>query len=342
MRRWPMRVLLLYGGRSAEREISIESAAYVQSVLEDGCASHVIMLEIDSSGSWTAEGIPLSIETGPDRWKLLKEGVEIGFDIVFPVLHGPYGEDGTVQGLCATAGWPCAGADVLGSAIAMNKDTCKRLLAAEGIRVVPWQAFKFPALGLAKTTAERIGFPCFVKPARLGSSVGISRVTSPEDLPKAAELAFSYDSLIIIEKEVPDAREIEVSILGDSEGIEISVAGEIEPGKDWYDYEAKYDCADSKLLIPAQLDKNSAREIRVLAEEAFRAIGGTGFARVDFLISGDGVVFLNELNTIPGFTSISMFPKLWEASGNRLEKVLERIMTEALDRTPVGLKGGVR
>jgi D-alanine-D-alanine ligase len=195
---------------------------------------------------------------------------------------------------------------------------------------------------MADTTAEKIGFPCFVKPARLGSSVGISRVASPEDLSEAAELAFRYDSLIIVEKEIGNAREIEVSVLGDSGGIEVSVPGEIEPGKEWYDYEAKYDCAGSKLLIPAPLDESSALEVRLTAEKAFRLIGGRGFARVDFLISGDGKVYFNELNTIPGFTGISMFPRLWEASGIPLDEVLERIMAEALDRTPVGLVGGIR
>jgi D-alanine-D-alanine ligase len=336
-----MRVLMLCGGRSAEREISLESAVFVRSVLEmEGSGHTVRTVEIDGSGGWTMDGEPLSMDTGGGRWRLLRAAGEIGFDIVFPVLHGPYGEDGTVQGLCETAGWPCAGADVLGSALAMNKDTCKRLLAGAGIRVVPWQAFRAPFEGAVDSVEEVTGFPCFVKPARLGSSVGISRVPSASGLPAALELASGFDPLVIVEREVPGAREIEVSVTGDSSGIDVSVPGEIEPGREWYDYQAKYQCSDSRLVIPANLDRSVLHELTRAARESFRLIGGRGYARVDFLLSRGGELYLNELNTIPGFTEISMFPKLWEASGIPVGDVLDRIMNEALSRVPVGLADG--
>jgi D-alanine-D-alanine ligase len=337
-----MRVLLLFGGRSAERDISLESASYVRSVLMGYPVPHTVVdVEIGASGEWTSGGVPLTFRAGKGRWDLLSDGSPIGFDLVFPVLHGPWGEDGTVQGLCAMAGWPCAGAGVLGSALAMNKDACKRFLQGAGFRMVPWRTVSsVPGPAESGRLAGELGLPCFVKPARLGSSVGITRVDSADGIPAAVELALGYDPLVIVETGVRSPREVEVSVLGDSGGTEVSIPGEIRPGRDWYDYEAKYDCGDSRLLIPAPLPRDLSEAVRETAGRAFRLVVERGYARVDFLLSGEGELYLNELNTIPGFTRISMFPKLWEAGGTPIETVIGRIMSEALGRDATGLAPG--
>jgi D-alanine-D-alanine ligase len=186
---------------------------------------------------------------------------------------------------------------------------------------------------------DRLTWPVFVKPSRLGSSVGISRVTGPQSLGSALAAAFEYDDRVLVESAVPEAREIEVAVLGDSSGVRASVPGEIFPGKEWYDYEAKYYCPASSHRIPADLDPGTASSIGRAAEMAFTLLGGRGFARADFLVGPDGA-FMNEINTIPGFTSISMFPKLWEASGLPAPALMDRILAEALDRRPAGLWKG--
>jgi D-alanine-D-alanine ligase len=329
-----MKVLVLSGGRSAEREISLESAGFVGVAIRDG-GHEVIDVLIDAEGSWSVDGKTLSICTAGPRWELRAGRREIRFDAVFPVLHGPFGEDGTVQGLCETAGWPCAGADVMASSIGMNKITFKRLVAGAGIPTPAWLEVVGDTPGPAEIAAI-LGLPVFVKPARLGSSVGITRACSLAELAGALDLAFSYDPLVIVEKAVPMPREIEVSVIGDAEGVFSSVPGEVKPGKEWYDYEAKYSCAASKLEIPADLVSELALAAREYSKQAFAMIGGRGFARVDFLLSGCEL-FLNEINTIPGFTAISMFPKLWEATGVPAPALLDRILREAVSRRQVGL-----
>lgn len=330
-----MKVLVLCGGRSAEREISLQSAAFVEEALR--MAGHEpCRVEIDGSGAWSLAGRGLVLDAGSFPWVLRTAcGDEVLFEAVFPVLHGPYGEDGTVQGLCETAGWPCAGAGVLASATGMNKAVFKRLAAASGIPVVPWLELDERSPAPAGEIIGKLGLPLFVKPARLGSSIGITRVDRIEDLPRALSLAFSYDPLVVAEKAVLPAREIEVSVLGDSGGVVASVPGEILPGREWYDYEAKYECPGSVLLIPAELETSVAEAARSSAAAAFALLGGSGFARVDFLLSGSSL-YLNEINTIPGFTSISMFPKLWAASGLEAPDLMNRILSEALGRRPVG------
>lgn len=332
-----MKILVLCGGRSAEREISLQSAAFVEEALR--MAGHEpCLVEIDRSGSWSLGGSGLVLEAGSFPWSLRTGcGAEVPFEAVFPVLHGPYGEDGTVQGLCETAGWPCAGAGVLASAAGMNKAVFKRLAAAAGIPVVPWLELDERSPVRAGEILDSLGLPLFVKPARLGSSIGISRVDRREDLPRALSLAFSYDPLVVAEKAVLPAREIEVSVLGDSGGVTASVPGEIVPGREWYDFEAKYECPDSKLLIPAELEPSVTEAVRSSAVAAFTLLGGSGFARVDFLLSGPAF-YLNEINTIPGFTAISMFPKLWAASGLEAPELMNRILSEALGRRPVGTR----
>ncbi len=320
-----MKVLLLSGGKSAERKVSIASAAFVLSVLEE--SGHcVIPVEIGSDGRWSQEDTSLDIHTGYPVWKLFRRGSSIDFDIVFPVLHGPWGEDGSVQGLCMMAGWPCAGADTMTSAIAMNKITTKELVSSRGIPVVPWKSFSVQS----PPTSADLAYPVFVKPARMGSSLGISRVDSSDMLQDAVDTAFRFDSLILIENGIEKAREIEVALLSESGIVSSSVAGEIIPGLEWYDYTAKYNCDESKLLIPAPISENLSAEIRSCAEECFSILNGSGFARADFLLDRDGKYYFNELNTIPGFTDISMFPRLWNATGLSSAEVMNRILKEAI------------
>ena len=323
-----MNILLLSGGKSAEREVSIVSAAFVQNVLEE--SNHeVIHVEINNHGSWSLKGSSLSVNTGHPVWKLFQGDSWIDFDVVFPVLHGPWGEDGSVQGLCKIAGWPCAGADIMTSAVAMNKITTKELVASRGIPVVPWKSFTIQSPPKPEDLLS-MKYPVFVKPARMGSSVGISRVDSPEMLQEAAQTAFRFDSLILIESGIEKAREIEVALLSESGRISSSVTGEVLPGRQWYDYTAKYSCCESKLLIPAPIPEKLSEQIRSCAEECFSIINGSGFARADFLLDSNGEYYFNEMNTIPGFTDISMFPRLWNASGVTSAEVMNRILNEAL------------
>ncbi|MBN1434170.1 D-alanine--D-alanine ligase [Candidatus Fermentibacterales bacterium] len=331
-----MRVLLAFGGISAEREISIESAGFVRDALRS--AGHeVIDLEIGASGEWLGcGGVELSLDAVSRPWRLLeaRTGRAIPMDVVFPVLHGPFGEDGTIQGLCEIAGWHYAGTGVMTSALAMDKLACRKMLEGAGFPLAQWTSCVGRMTGEERAAVLDMGLPVFVKPSRLGSSVGISRASTPEELDAAVSLALGYDERIVIEKEVSEAREIEVSVLGDGASVSSSVPGEVLPGRQWYDYEAKYACAGSRLVIPAALDPGLTARVRSLAEGAFDLIGGIrGFARVDFLLSaGDSRLFLSEINTIPGFTSISMFPKLWEASGVPAEQLMDRILAEAVGR----------
>ncbi len=335
-----MKVLVLAGGRSAEREISLLSAKWVSDSLKES-GHHVTDVIIDSDGCWKLEGSPekIKIEAGAIPWKLSHKNEILSFDIVFPVLHGSYGEDGTVQGFCATAGWPCAGVPVMGSSVAMEKHTLKKLAVHASIPVVPWvfmdenQNSSFENL---KANIESLGFPLFVKPSRLGSSVGVGKADTVHELLEAIKKASDYDSMILIEKAVDSPREIEVSVIGNGSQVFSSVPGEVLPGKEWYDYEAKYNCDGSKLVIPADLSASHTEDIRMMAEKAFAIIGGRGFARVDFLMNGEGV-WLNEINTIPGFTSISMFPKLWAATGMNTKDLLNFILEEACSRTEYGI-----
>jgi len=261
----------------------------------------------------------------------------LGLDVVFPVLHGPYGEDGTIQGLLELANVPYVGCGVLASAVGMDKSVMKVLFASHGLTVTPgitvtsakWAAARDH---ISKEAASRLGFPLFVKPANLGSSVGISKAHDAGELGPAVDLAASYDRKIVIEKAVPDAREIEVAVLG-NDAPEASVPGEIIPSREFYDYEAKYLDEGSRSVIPADLEPALAEEVRRQAIEAFRAIDGAGMARVDFLIPrGTREIFVNEVNTIPGFTTISMYSKMWEASGVTYPMLLDRLVALAIER----------
>ncbi len=261
----------------------------------------------------------------------------VGLDVVFPVLHGPYGEDGTVQGLLELANVPYVGAGVLGSAVAMDKAVMKTLFAARGLPVGPYLVVRRPewardARAITARVGSELAYPVFVKPANLGSSVGISKVKSASELGAAMELALEFDRKIVIEAAIPNAQEIECAVLGNDDP-QASIPGEIVPSREFYDYEAKYLDEGSKAVIPAPLTQSQVRDIQRLSVAAFRAVDGVGMARVDFLIARDTrEIYLNEVNTIPGFTTISMYPKMWEASGLPYPELIDRLITLALER----------
>ncbi len=261
-------------------------------------------------------------------------------DVVFPVLHGTFGEDGTIQGLLELAGLPYVGAGVLGSAAGMDKDAMKRLFRDAGLPVVPWITvlrgdWERNPEALSAMIGKKLGYPLFVKPANLGSSVGISKVHEAGELAKTISLAAEYDRKIVVEKAVKKAREIECAVLG-NDSPEASVAGEVIPVNEFYDYEAKYVKEGSELIIPARITSPQSAKVRDFAVRAFKAIDAACMGRVDFLLEGDtgskARLFVNEINTIPGFTPISMYPKLWEASGLSYPKLVDRLIELALER----------
>ncbi len=336
-------VAVLFGGRSGEHEVSLRSAS---SVAQGLSARHdVLCVLIDKQGRWLLQdgaeprpsgGEPVFMAAVPEeagRLRRRSDGRELARpDVVFPVLHGTYGEDGTVQGLLELAGVPYAGSGVAASAVAMDKAISKALFERAGLAQVPYRVLpRRDAEAEARIVAE-LGLPLFVKPANLGSSVGISKVKTPDAFAPALADAFRYDRKVVVERGL-DVREIEVSVLGNDEP-EASAPGEVVPDREFYDYDSKY-AADSRtgLLIPAPLDGAAAAEARRLALAAYQALGVSGFARVDlFLEKATGRLLVNEVNTIPGFTSISMYPKLWDASGLGYPELLARIVSLALER----------
>lgn len=260
----------------------------------------------------------------------------LGLDVVFPVLHGPYGEDGTIQGLLELANVPYVGSGVLGSAVGMDKAAMRLMFSAHGLPIAPWKAYMRRDWDQHRNAviegALSLGLPLFVKPANLGSSVGISKVKSSEAFPAAIEHALAFDRKVVIEWGVPDAREIECAVLG-NEDPQASIPGEVIPGREFYDYEAKYLDDGSKTVIPADLTPAQVAEVQQLAIAAFRAVDAAGMSRVDFLLSRPtGTLYLNEINTIPGFTTISMFAKMWEASGLPYPALVDRLIQLALER----------
>jgi D-alanine-D-alanine ligase len=350
------RVAVLFGGRSAEHEISCISARSVVDAL-DPETYEVVLVGITRTGQWhllrtppplpsesgvmpeVAAGSGTAVEiaaTGEGGALVAADGERSSVDVVFPVLHGPFGEDGAVQGLLDLAGVPYVGAGVVGSAIGMDKAAQKVLFAAAGIPVVPyevvhrvdWDEDREGVLA----RIEALGYPVFVKPANLGSSVGISKVKGAEMLPEAVAEAFRYSRKAVIETAVEPAREIECAVLGNDEPV-ASIPGEVVPqGHEFYDYDAKYlDEHGARLQIPAELSEEVTERIQRLSVSAFQAIDCAGMARVDFFLSGSELL-LNEINTIPGFTSISMYPKLWEASGIGYGELVERLIDLAVER----------
>jgi D-alanine-D-alanine ligase len=287
--------------------------------------SEETILSIDRRARGGAEGDSQALVTG------------MGLDVMFPVLHGPYGEDGTVQGLLELANLPYIGCGVMASAVGMDKWMMKVVFAARGLPIVDYQLVRRPDWlanpdAVLKTLLGRLAFPLFVKPANLGSSVGISKAKTIEELRAAIDLAAEYDRKILIEAGVPNAREIECAVLGNDDP-QVSVCGEVIPSREFYDYEAKYLDEGSRTLIPADLPAPLAEEVRQLARSAFLAIDGAGMARVDFLLDRErGRLYVNEVNTIPGFTTISMYAKLWAASGVEYPQLLDKLVQLALDR----------
>ncbi|HEV2231838.1 MAG TPA: D-alanine--D-alanine ligase family protein [Terriglobia bacterium] len=363
-----LRIGLLFGGRSGEHEVSLTSAASVLKAL-DPAKYEVVPIGITREGSWrvgrAAEKLlPGSGQQSSGLEKVLPDVLKSGkpvmasadptipqlvpmnstslaksqpqIDVIFPVLHGTFGEDGTVQGLLELAGIPYVGAGVVASATGMDKDVMKRLFRDAGLPVVRWvlvlrSEWEGGPAGVRNVIENEIGYPLFVKPANLGSSVGISKVRSARQLSAALDLAALYDRKILVECAV-DAREIECAVLGNDHP-QASVPGEIIPVNEFYDYEAKYVKEGSNIIIPARLTHRQTKRVKEYSVRAFQAIDCAGMARVDFLLDRkNSKVFVNEINTIPGFTPISMYPKMWEATGVPYAQLLDRLIELALER----------
>lgn len=349
------KLAILFGGRSGEHEVSLMSARSVLAVL-DPARYEVLEIGITHTGAWlTGENALAAFEQGqteallpasllPDptrpglfvlRGEKLEKYAEV--DVFFPVLHGTFGEDGTLQGLFELADVAYVGAAVVGSAVGMEKGLFKDVMLANQIPVVEsvvvLRSEIEKDLESVVQRAESAGaYPLFVKPANLGSSVGVTKCRSRSDLLEGLIEAAQYDRRVLVERGVPNPREIEVSVLGNDHP-QVSVPGEIVPGADFYSYDAKYVLDNSELRIPAALNPGQVARIQDLALRAFKAIDGCGLARVDFLMDSlTGEIFLNELNTIPGFTKISMYPKLWEASGLPYAALVDRLVELALER----------
>ncbi len=362
----------MYGGRSGEHEVSLASAAAVLANL-DRDKYEPVAIRIEKDGRWVLADRPPSAASAADVIEQVRQGnrarggrevmmqarpgddtllvvdrraggsddaaaivTGLGLDVIFPVLHGPYGEDGTVQGLLELADVAYVGCGVLASAVGMDKAVMKVLFKARGLRIAPWVQVRQP-----QWTAERdaviahigatLKYPLFVKPANLGSSLGISKVSTPDTLGAAIDLAGGFDPKVVVEHAVKGAREIECAVLG-NDTPEASVPGEVIPSGDFYDYTAKYISSGSRIQIPASLPTHIAEDVRQQSLIAFDAIDGAGLARVDFLLSSTNRLFINEINTMPGFTTISMYTQLWAASGVDYSTVIDRLITLAVDR----------
>ncbi len=346
---------MLFGGRSAEHEVSLVSAASVIKVL-DKSKYDIVPIGITKEGRWlsTVNAVQLLKEKAPiemlpehvllpDPRKQSLVNISGAFpqnaqkiDVIIPLIHGTFGEDGTIQGLFELADIPYVGAGVAGSAIGMDKVIAKQLLEHANIPVAPGISFLFSEY-LNKTKQytvmieKKIKYPCFVKPPNQGSSVGITKAHNRKELTAAIQLAGRYDRKILVEKAVKQPREIEVSVLGNDEPI-VSLPGEIIPSNEFYDYNAKYVDGKTTSHIPARLPKPLIKKLQLYALKAFSVLDCAGMARVDFLVQRSGKIFLNEINTIPGFTSISMYPKLWEASGLSYPDLLDRLIQCAVER----------
>ncbi len=357
-----LRVGLLFGGRSVEHDVSIVSATSILKAL-DRSRYEVSLIGVDPEGRWhlsqkepenAKELSAVLRETGvflpavPGQTILLPSetegvsparalGAAARLDVVFPIIHGRGGEDGSLQGLLELADVPYVGSGVLSSALQMDKDLAKRLLSAAGLPVTPWIGFSASTLarigprGAAERAEAELGLPAFAKPANSGSSIGISRAETLSELISAIAIAQRYDRKVLVETAV-DAREIEVAVLGNDEP-EASIPGEIRAHRKFYDYEAKYHDDSTELIIPADLEPEESEQLRAMAIAAFRALDGEGMARVDFLFDRQTRrAYVNELNSLPGFTSVSMYPKLWEATGLPYPQLLDRLIMLAIER----------
>lgn len=329
-------VLVLMGGKSSEHEVSVSSAKGVVGALSAE-RYEVMLVLISLKGAWTLDGEPVALAPGADGKGVLVSlagGPTRPVDVVFPVLHGPFGEDGTIQGLCDTVGLPCVGGGVAASAVAMDKALFKAAMRDAGIPVaeeyvVSEAEWRRDPAAVAARIAERPGYPAFCKPARLGSSVGISPVSGAEGLADALELAFAHDAKALVERRVM-GREVEVSVLGNGDDLHLSPVGEITYDADWYDYDTKYLPDRMKLVVPADIPKEVSDRARELAGRAFQAIGCAGMGRVDFFLEGENLI-VSELNTIPGFTPTSVYASLLAPDGLGYEEILDRLIALALE-----------
>ncbi len=338
-----LRVLLLFGGQSAEHDVSRVTAVAVAAAL-DPDKYEIVPVGITTDGEWLlASDAQKMLDDGraalPPAFDVRGETMPVptatdpgDVDVVLPLLHGPYGEDGTVQGLLELAGLPYVGAGVLGSAIGMDKIAMKQMFTAAGLPTARALSLRegHDVDDFCVHAAHDLGFPCFVKPANMGSSVGVNKAHDAIELRAAVRHALTYDEWIIVEEFV-DGREIEVAILGDDPP-EASLPGEIVPSAEFYDYADKYEHGTARLLAPAPLTDAQILDVRQLATRAFEACRCEAMARVDFFLRADATFVVNELNTIPGFTPISMYPRLWEASGIPYAKLLDRLIELALAR----------
>jgi D-alanine-D-alanine ligase len=353
------RVGIIFGGRSGEHEVSLMSAASIARAIDKN-KYEVVPLYITRHGRWLPpaqaqrvlesgktedQGSGVAIVGDPtyrglitlseSNHRTLPE-IDGAVDVIFPVLHGTYGEDGTIQGLLELANIPYVGAGVMASAVGMDKEIMKDVFRSKGLPVVNYVMVKRKALAddearIAVNIEEKIGYPCFVKPVNLGSSVGISKAKNRAQLLDALHLAAGYDRKILVEAGI-NCREIECSVLGNDEPI-ASEVGEVIPAKEFYDYEAKYFDTGTKLVIPAEIPDETRKIVQDMAVQAFLAMDCAGLARVDFFLSKDtGELFLNEINTIPGFTQMSMYPRLWEAAGIEYAELIDRLLWLAMER----------
>ncbi len=331
-----IKVGIMFGGRSTEHEISLRSA---KSIIEniDKKKYALTYIGIDKNGAWlTEEESKVLLETGkfPKRKKDLMPKLDPSkLDVVFPVLHGSFGEDGTMQGFLKLIDLPFVGPSYLGSALGMDKDVTKRILKEAGIEVAEGAVFRKHEVDSIKFNSikKKFGMPVFIKPANAGSSVGVSKARNEREFKEAVENAFKFDNKILIEKGI-EGREIECAVLG-NEFPKAAVLGEIVPGEEFYSYEDKYSKDSASVVkIPAEIPKSVSEKMRATAVKAYQALNLEGMTRVDFFLKKDGTFMINEVNTIPGFTSISMYPKMWEASGMSFTKLIDELLILAIDR----------
>jgi len=350
-----LRVVLLFGGRSGEHEVSLNSALSLFKAI-DRTRYNVETIGINKQGQWfwgvlpevlikngfppadQAQQVTLVIDPTNPHFMALDGGPLSNngkFDLIFPVLHGPYGEDGTLQGLLEMANVPYVGSGVLGSSLGMDKDRMKAVFTEKDLSQARYVTFLRSDLlsgqeACLNEVEAKIGYPCFVKPANLGSSVGISKAHNREELLEALKVATIFDRKVVIEENI-NGQEVEVAVLG-NDTPKASVPGEVKPAHEFYTYEAKYSNIGSSLLIPAPLDESVVVSLKDMAVKAFQAVEASGLSRVDFFVTADNKIFLNEINTLPGFTEISMYPKLWEASGIPYSELIDRLISLGLER----------
>lgn len=337
-------VVLLFGGESSEHDVSVSSARNVYAAI-DNTKFDVVLVYIDRQGKWwLLESFGDVIEThgasqlapvmGSESFVTIPSGRVVKPDVILPILHGKNGEDGSVQGLSQLLHIPIVGCDMTASAISMDKLATKEILMTHGIPVVPYVAHRIgsPAPDF-NHLSMKLGSPMFVKPARAGSSVGVSKIYSEEELTKALDVAHQHDDVVLIERGIV-ARELEVAALGNPPHHKISSVGEVKPGEDFYSYDDKYSSqSTSQVMIPAEIDEALTSKVRRMAGNVYEILGCRGLSRVDFFLADDGTLYVNEINTLPGFTNISMYPKLWREQGISYSQLIEDLISAALENT---------